>query len=130
MIEVIKKYPIIFAETSLGDNYTIKMKDIADFIKLESDRTGHCADIFFYIPSISIDEPVLTTYGCFLNKVNPTLREEIIERLTLLQTGRELPKKVKIFNNEVFCNMTAIEMGIINNKVENFEEFYGKYVNI
>ena len=75
-----------------------------------------------------IDAPVVTTFGWFLNTINPLLRSEIINRLVLLQTRKKRPKKVKVFNIEKFNKMSKIEMGIDNGQVKNFDKFYGKYV--
>lgn len=126
MIDIIRKIPIIFVETSLGDSYVIRKKDIADFIILETERTVHHIEMKFYMPEI--DEPVISTFGWFLNTINPLLREEIIHRLALLQTRKKKPKKVKIFNNYIFNNMSKLEMGIENGQVKNFDKFYGKYI--
>lgn len=126
MLNIIRKMPILFVETSLNDAYVIRKKDIADFIILESERTGHHIEMEFYMPGI--DEPVLTTFGWFLNTINPLLRVEILHRLTLLQTRKKRPKKVKIFNNDKFSNMSSLEMGIENGQIKNFDNFYTKYI--
>lgn len=126
MLEIIQKEGFLFVDTSLENHFIIKICDIPDFIMLESIRTGHVAKLKMYIPGV--DEPVLTTFGCFLNRVNPLLREEIIDRLTLLQTTNKRPKKVKIFDNDMFINFSTEEQGIENGKVENFDKFYRKYV--
>lgn len=128
MLEIIKKYPFIFVETSLGDDYIIKLTDIPDFIMLESDRTLHTADMEMYIPGKN--EPVLTTCGCFLNRIDSKLRETIIDRLNLLQTRCKKARKVKIFDNDVFSAFSAKELGIENGKIKNFKKIYGNYINI
>ena len=43
-------------------------------------------------------EPSLTTYGCYLNKANPELRDKIIDRLTTLQTTDTPIKDFKIID--------------------------------
>ncbi len=126
MLDIIQKEAFLFVETSLGDNYVIKLKDLADFIVLEAMRTEHVAELTCYLPGI--DSPVATTFGWFINKINPLLREEIINRLVLLQTTDKMPKNVKIFDNNIFNNMSKIEMGIENGQVRNFDKFYLKYV--
>lgn len=126
MLEIIQKEGFVFVDTSLDDHFIIKISDIPDFIMLESIRTGHVAELTMYIPGV--DEPVLTTFGCFLNRVNPLLRDEIIDRLTLLQTTNKSLKKVKIFDNNMFINFSTEEKGIENGKVKNFDKFYRKYV--
>lgn len=126
MLEIIKKEGFLFVETSLGDNYIIKKVDLADFIILEAQRTGHIAEMKFYIPGI--DEPVMSTFGWFLNKANPLLREEIIDRLVLLQTTNKNPRRIKVFNIHIFNRMTPEEMGINDGRVINFDKLYQKYV--
>lgn len=126
MINIIKKMPILFVETSFNDAYVIRKKDLADFIVLESERTGHHIEMEYYMPGI--DEPVVSTFGWFLNTINPLLRSEIINRLVLLQTRKKRPKKVKVLNIDKFNNMSKIEMGIDKGQVKNFDKFYGKYV--
>ncbi len=125
MINIIRKDGFVFVETNLGDHFIINKKDIADFIILETLRTKHTAEIYMYLPGE--DKPILTTYGWFLNKINPILREEIIKRLVSLQTNTKNPRNVKIFNNDTFCKMSKTEMGINNGKIVNFDRLYKKY---
>lgn len=126
MLDIIKKEGFVFVDTNLDDHFIIKICDIPDFIMLESIRTGHVAELKMYIPGV--DEPILTTFGCFFNRVNPLLRDEIIDRLTLLQTTNKSPKKVKIFDNDMFINLSTEEKGIENGEVKSFDKFYRKYV--
>lgn len=125
MLKIIKKDAFLFVETNLGDNYIIKKQDLADFIILEALRTGHIAQLQVYMPGI--DSPVITTFGWFLNRANPILREEIIKRLMLLQTTNNKPKNVKIFDNEIFIGLTSKEQGLENGQVKNFDKLYKKY---
>ena len=125
MLNIIKNDAFLFIDTNLGEHYIIKKQDLADFIILETLRTKHFAEIQVYMPGI--EEPVITTFGWFLNKANPLLREEIIKRLVLLQTTNIKPKKVRIFDNEIFMRLSKKEMGIINGKIKNFDKFYKKY---
>ena len=125
MLNIINNDAFLFVDTNLGEHYIIKKQDLADFIILEALRTGHIAKMQVYMPGI--EEPVITTFGWFLNKANPLLREEIIDRLVLLQTTNTKPKKVKIFDNEIFINLDKKEMGIIDGQIKNFYKFYRKY---
>mgnify|MGYP000414838424 CR=1 FL=1 len=118
MSEIANKEGFLFVETSNGDNYEIRKSDVADFIVLEAERCGHAVDIKMYVPNYEIEEPFVSTYGCFLNKINPTFREEIIERLIKLQTTNTKPRKVKVFDNGIFEKMTLEELDKdINKKV-------------
>lgn len=125
MLNIIKKMPICFVETSLNDAYVIRKKDIIDFIVLETLRTNHHIEMEFYMPGI--DEPVATTFGWYLNTINPLLRKEIIHKLVLLQTRRRKPKMVKIFNTTIFDNMSKTEMDIFDKKVKKIDKLYRKY---
>jgi len=121
MIEIAKNKGFYFVETSRGDCFEISKDDLADFIVLEAERCGHRVDIAVYTP-YKEDEAILTTYGCFLNMVKPKLREEIIERLIVLQTGQETPREVKVFDNDIFVQ-------IIDSDIKNigFEQFFKQY---
>lgn len=121
MIDIAKHKGFYFAETSNNDYFEIAKDDLADFIILEAERCGHSVDIAVYTPYRE-DEPLLTTYGWFLNKIKPKLREEIFDRLTKLQTGQENPRQVKVFDNDVF--MQIIESDIRNIKHEQFFKQY------
>lgn len=121
MIDIAKNKGFYFVETSNNDYFEIAKDDLADFIILEAERCSHSVDIAVYTPYRE-DEPLLTTYGWFLNKIKPKLREEIFDRLTKLQTGQENPRQVKVFDNDVF--MQIIESDIRNIKHEQFFKQY------
>ena len=67
----------------------------------------------------------MSTYGWFLNKANPLLREEIIDRLVLLQTTDKEPKKVKIFDINTFGKM--LDNNEIDNDIKDYNKLYLKY---
>lgn len=123
LLKILKDDGILFVKTSLGDRYIIKKNDLADFIILEAQRTGHIAEISFFMPGIA--GAVITTYGWFLNKANPILREEIINRLVLLQTTDKKPKNVKVFDTDTFYNM--VDNNEVDNNIENYDTLYKKY---
>ena len=123
LLEILKKDGILFVKTNLGNKCIIKKHDLADFIILEAQRTGHAVEMSFFMPGIS--GVVMSTYGWFLNKANPVLREEIIDRLVLLKKKKKKPKKVKIFDTDIFENM--LDNNEIDNDIQNYDELYGKY---
>lgn len=122
-LEIFKKEGILFVETNLGDEYIIKKSDLADFIILEAKRTEDDVEISFFMPEIS--DAVMNTYGCFINQANPVLREEIIDRLVLLQTTDKKPNNVKIF--DVYTYEDMIDNNEIDDDIQNYDELYGKY---
>lgn len=123
LLKILKDDGILFVKTSLGDRYIIKKNDLADFIILEAQRTGHTAEMSFFMPGIA--GAVITTYGWFLNKANPILREEIINRLVLLQTTDKKPKNVKVFDTDTFYKM--VDNNEVDNDIENYDTLYKKY---
>lgn len=123
LLKILKKDGILFVRTNLGDKYIIKKNDLPDFIILEAQRTGHTAKISFFMPGIA--GAVITTYGWFLDRANPLLREEIIDRLVLLQTTDKEPKKVKVFDTDIFFNM--LDNNEIDNDIQNYDKLYRKY---
>lgn len=125
LLEILKKDGILFVKTNLGNKCIIKKGDLADFIILETERKGHAVEISFFMPGIS--GVVMSTYGWFLNKANPVLRKEMIDRLVLLQTTEKKPKKVKTFDTDIFENM--LDNNEIDNDIQNYNELYGKYEN-
>lgn len=127
MSNIAKKEGFVFVETSKGDNYIIRKSDICDFIIQESERQGHSVDIKMYVPNPDVEKPFLTTMGCFLDKINQSYRKEIIDRLIKLQTFQIKPKKVKIFDNEIFCQMSLEELGEQKGKKLQFDKFFKKY---
>lgn len=121
MIDIAKNKGFYFLETSNDDYFEIAKDDLVDFIILETERCGHDVDMAVYTPYRE-DEPVLTTFGCFLNRIKPKLREEIIDRLIELQMGQEEPREVKIFDNDIF--MQIIESDI---KDVSYDQFFKQY---
>lgn len=126
MSKIAKEEGFLFVETSKGDNYEIRKSDVVDFIMLESYRC-HMVDIYMYVPNPDIEEPILSTFGCYLNKINQKFREEIIERLIKLQTTNCKPKKVRVFDNDIFLQMSLEELGEEKGKTLQYDKFYKKY---
>ena len=126
MADIGKNTGFYFVETSNDDNYEIKKDDIADFIVLETIRCNQKVDMRVYAPSGN-SKPILSTYGWFLDKVKPKLREEIINRLVKLQTFELKPREVKVFDNEIFMKMKLEEFGEEEGKTIQFDKFFRQY---
>ena len=107
MIRIIQDNNTAYVETSYAKHYIINRKDIADFIILEAERNGHRIAIDIYLPNQ--EKPVITTSGWYLNTCNPEIREEIIDRLVMLQTSTKRPNKVKIFNTNILNKLRRKE---------------------
>ena len=127
MSDIAKNEGFVFAETSLGENYIIKKNDICDFIMQESEKQGYAVNIKMYVPNPYIEEPFVTTIGGFLDKINQNYRNEIIDKLISLQTYKIKAKRVKVFDNDIFCKMSLEELGEQKGKTIQFDKFFKKY---
>ena len=127
MSEIVKKEGFLFVITSNNDKYEIRKSDVADFIVLEAERCYQDVDIEMYVPNPDIQEPFASTYGYFLNRINQKFREEIIKRLVELQTTDIKPNKVKVFDNDIFNEMSLEELGEEEGKTLQYDKFYKKY---
>ena len=83
------------------DEVIIKLEDIPDFI-VEYNRKYEVRDLKFMKLNKGVFEYDITTYGEYLNKINPELREKIIDRLVALQTNEVEPKKFKLINEDIY----------------------------
>lgn len=88
----------------------IKKEDIPDYIVYINRECG-LTDLKMFD---SDGQQILNTLGDFLDKCNPIIREEIIDRLVNLQTGEEEPKEVKTIDEYMWEKLT--------NEIEEDEE--------
>ena len=91
------KVPLYYADTGV-EEVIVKEEDIPDFIMKVDKIYQGTANMKFIKVGEEIFEPSLTTYGCYLNKANPVLRDKIIDRLTTLQTTDTPIKDFKIID--------------------------------
>ncbi len=80
----------------------IKKEDIPDYIVYINRECG-LTDLKMFD---SDGQQILNTLGEFLDKCNPIIREEIIDRLVNLQTGEEEPKEVKTIDEYMWEKLT------------------------
>ena len=80
----------------------IKKEDISDYIVYINRECG-LTDLKMFD---SDGQQILNTLGEFLDKCNPIIREEIIDRLVNLQTGEEEPKEVKTIDEYMWEKLT------------------------
>ena len=80
----------------------IKKENIPDYIVYINRECG-LTDLKMFD---SDGQQILNTLGEFLDKCNPIIREEIIDRLVNLQTGEEEPKEVKTIDEYMWEKLT------------------------
>lgn len=85
------------------ENFVIRRKDIADFI-VYINREIASTDLEIFDPEEG-NLVIIRTCGEFLDKCEPEVREEIIERLIQLQTGEEEYSQVKVADENLWREM-------------------------
>ena len=88
--EIIKllqsKERLVYVDDGI-EEAVIRYKDLPDFIVDYNEKCG-LKDIKVYdYENPNMDKPLLDTFGVFLNKCEPKVREDIIYRLVMLQRG-------------------------------------------
>ena len=86
------------------DEAIIKFEDIPDFI-VDYNRNFEMRNLKFLKVGKGVYEPDITTIGEYLDKINPDLRERMIDRLIALQTNESEIKKYKIIDEDVYANV-------------------------
>ena len=100
--DIIKNNEKLYYADDGIDECIIKEEDIPDFIIKINRIQGETANLKMYeVGNPSLD-PVLTTYGRFLNTIIPELRVKIIDRLVKLQKNEEDIKDFKIIDENDF----------------------------
>ena len=93
------KEPYVYVDDGITE-VIIKKQDIPDYIVFINRKCGS-TDLKIIDPQKDF-ETIITTYGEFLNKCNPEIRNEIIERLQKIQTNEEKYKTVKTVDEYMF----------------------------
>lgn len=111
--DLIKSNAELFYVDDGADEAIIKFEDIPDFI-VDYNRNFEMRNLKFFKVGKGVYEPDITTMGEYLGKINPDLRERMIDRLIALQTNETEIKKYKIIDEDLYANveikMTQEEM--------------------
>ena len=89
---------LVFVDDGI-DEVIAKFKDLPDII-VDLNRKFGSRDLKIYNFIEPEDEPIITTFGMYLNKISSQDRQEIIERLNKLQQYEESIKDYKLLNIE------------------------------
>lgn len=92
------KERFVYADSN-DKEVVIRYKDIPDYIVDYNNKFGQ-TDLEFYDCATADLNPLVTTFGSFLNKCQKGVREDIIGRLNYLQQGGEI-SNYKLINEEV-----------------------------
>lgn len=85
-----------------SEEIVARYEDLPDIIVDINKKLGHTEDLKVYdFDNPMIDNPLLTTIGYFLDKCNPNVRNDIIDRLTGLQRGEIEIKNYKVIDEDM-----------------------------
>lgn len=96
---IAKKERYVYVDNGL-ENFVIRRQDIPDFI-VYINREIDSIDLEIFDPE-EANLVIIRTCGEFLDRCEPEVREEIIERLVKLQTGEEEYSQVKVADEDLW----------------------------
>lgn len=92
------------------EEFVARYEDLPDIIVDLNKRFGHSEDLKVYEFNNSLYKiPILTTIGYFLNKCDPNVRNDIIDRLSGLQKGEIKIKDYKVINEDILDDVRTEE---------------------
>lgn len=95
-----KNEHLYYVDTGI-DEVIVREQDLPDVI-VSFNRNIEIMDLKIYDEQKISMDPVITTYGEFLEKAEPNLRDKIIDRLNSLQMGEKEPKDFKIIDEDMY----------------------------
>jgi hypothetical protein len=93
------KVKMVYVDTG-SEEIVARYDDLPDVIVDINDKLG-TTDLKVYDFKNPSTTPMLTTFGPFLNKCDPKVREDIIDRLVKLQLGEEEIKEYKVIDEDM-----------------------------
>ncbi len=79
-----------------------KYDDLPDVIVDVNEKLGHTENLRVYdFKQPNLEKPLLTTIGYFLDKCDPEVRADIIDRLVALQQGEVEVKDYKVIDEDM-----------------------------
>ena len=85
-----------------SEEIVARYEDLPDIIVDINDKLGYGEDLKVYdFKNPDMDNPLLTTFGPFLNKCDPNVRRDIIDRLASLQMGDLEVKEYKVIDEDM-----------------------------
>ena len=104
IIDILKsKERLVIVDDGI-DDAVIKYEDLPDFIVDVNIKTGYTTSLKVYDYHNVSMKPILTTIGQFLDKCEPLVRQDIIDRLVKLQTNEEEIKDYKLIDTYMLEN--------------------------
>lgn len=90
---------LVYVDTGV-EEIIARYEDLPDVIVDINDILG-ITDLSVYEYGGNSMTPILTTFGPFLDKCDPNVRSDIIDRLTSLQLGEDKVKDYKVIDEDM-----------------------------
>ena len=101
IVELLKNnVHLVYVDTG-SEEVVARYEDLPDIIVDINDKLGYVVDLKVYDYQNPSSIPILTTFGPFLNKCDPKVREDIIDRLVKLQQEEESVKDYKVIDEDM-----------------------------
>ncbi len=85
-----------------SEEIVAKYDDLPDVIVDVNEKLGHTENLRVYdFKQPNLEKPLLTTIGYFLDKCDPEVRADIIDRLVALQQGEVEVKNYKVIDEDM-----------------------------
>lgn len=114
IVELLKNnVHLVYVDTG-SEEVVARYEDLPDIIVDINDKLGYVVDLKVYDYQNPSSNPILTTFGPFLNKCVPKVREDIIDRLVKLQQEEESVKDYKVIDEDMLEDVR----NSLNNEME------------
>ena len=114
IVELLKNnVHLVYVDTG-SEEVVARYEDLPDIIVDINDKLGYVVDLKVYDYQNPSSNPILTTFGPFLNKCDPKVREDIIDRLVKLQQEEEFVKDYKVIDEDMLEDVR----NSLNNEME------------
>ena len=91
-----------------SEEIVARYEDLPDIIVDINDKLGQGENLKVYdFENPNMDKPLLTTFGPFLNKCDPNVRKDIIDRLVSLQQGEIEVKDYKVIDEDMLDDVRS-----------------------
>ena len=99
---------LVYVDTGM-EEFVARYEDLPDVIVDIDNKFGHSVNLKIYdFDYPDMNNPLLTTNGCFLDKCQPEVRKDIIKRLIGLQIGEEEIKDYKVINEDALDEINRL----------------------
>ena len=90
------------------EEFVARYEDLPDIIVDINEKTGHTENLKVYdFENPNMDKPLLTTIGYFLDRCDPGVRKDIIDRLIGLQQGEIEIRNYKVIDEDMLDDVRS-----------------------